>query len=368
MTFGPAPPVWSRSCSKLVRYEPVVKAPRAQRVIPNLLDYEETYSSFSWDDARAMLDGLPGGGLNIAYECVDRHGRGQRRDELAIRWLGRHGEVRDFTFGDLAVRTSAFAEVLDELGVACGSRVFTLLGRVPELYIAVLGALKHGSVACPLFSAFGPEPIRQRMSIGEGEVLVTTHALYRRKILPIRDSLTSLRHVLLVGAHEEVFDGTYEFDEVTAGMPGRRECAQTRPDDLALLHFTSGTTGTPKGAMHVHDAVTAHAVTGKLALDLHPGDVFWCTADPGWVTGTSYGIVAPLANGITSVVDEGEFDADRWYGILEDQRVSVWYTAPTAVRMMMKAGEEVARAHSLPRASVHRQRRGALEPGSGVLG
>ena len=317
-------------------------------MIPNLLDYEETYSSFSWGDARAMLDGLPGGGLNIAYECVDRHGRGERRDELAIRWLGRHGEVQDFTFGDLAVRTSAFAEVLDEFGVACGSRVFTLLGRVPELYIAVLGALKHGSVACPLFSAFGPEPIRQRMSIGEAEVLITTHALYRRKVLPIRDSLTSLRHVLLVGAHEEVFDGTYEFDEVTAGMPGHRECAQTRPDDWALLHFTSGTTGTPKGAMHVHDAVTAHAVTGKLALDFHPGDVFWCTADPGWVTGTSYGIVAPLANGITSVVDEGEFDADRWYGVLEDQRVSVWYTAPTAVRMMMKAGEEVARAHTLP--------------------
>ena len=241
-----------------MRYEPVVKAPGAQRVIPNLLDYEETCSSFSWNDAREMLDGLPGGGLNIAYECVDRHGRGQRRDELAIRWLGRHGEAQDFTFGDLALRTSEFAEVLDELGVACGSRVFTLLGRVPELYIAVLGALKHGSVACPLFSAFGPEPIRQRMSIGEGEVLVTTHALYRRKVLPIRDSLTSLRHVLLVGAHDEVFDGTYEFDEVTAGMPGRRECAQTRPDDLALLHFTSGTTGTPKGAMHVHDAVTAH--------------------------------------------------------------------------------------------------------------
>ncbi len=117
---------------------------------------------------------------------------------------------------------------------------------------------------------------------------------------------------------------------------------------MALLHFTSGTTGTPKGAVHVHDAVVAHAVTGKLALDFHDDDVFWCTADPGWVTGTSYGIVAPLVNGITSVVDEAEFDAERWYGILDAQGVSVWYTAPTAVRMMMKVGEAAARAHELP--------------------
>ena len=127
------------------------------------------------------------------------------------------------------------------------------------------------------------------------------------------------------------------------------EIAATMPDDMALLHFTSGTTGTPKGAVHVHEAVLAHLVTGRLALDLHDDDVFWCTADPGWVTGTSYGIVSPLANGVRSIVDEGEFDADRWYGILEEQQVSVWYTAPTAVRMMMKVGADVAREHRLPR-------------------
>jgi acetyl-CoA synthetase len=116
---------------------------------------------------------------------------------------------------------------------------------------------------------------------------------------------------------------------------------------MALLHFTSGTTGTPKGAVHVHDAVVAHHATGKLALDLHDDDVFWCTADPGWVTGTSYGIVAPLTNGVTSIVDEGEFDAERWYGILETERVTVWYTAPTAIRMMMKAGTALVHAHDV---------------------
>ncbi len=112
-----------------------------------------------------------------------------------------------------------------------------------------------------------------------------------------------------------------------------------------MLHFTSGTTGTPKGALHVHEAVVGHHATGRYALDLHEGDIFWCTADPGWVTGTSYGIIAPLTHGLTLVVDEAEFDALRWYTILERERVSVWYTAPTAVRMMMKAGAGAAREH-----------------------
>jgi acetyl-CoA synthetase len=126
------------------------------------------------------------------------------------------------------------------------------------------------------------------------------------------------------------------------------EIGPTDPEDRALLHFTSGTTGTPKGAIHVHNAVVAHHATGRLALDLHPDDVYWCTADPGWVTGTSYGIIAPLTNGVMTIVDEADFDLARWYEILERERVSVWYTAPTAIRMMMKAGAEAARARRYP--------------------
>jgi acetyl-CoA synthetase len=122
----------------------------------------------------------------------------------------------------------------------------------------------------------------------------------------------------------------------------------TAANDPALLHFTSGTTGKPKGALHVHGAVIAHHVTGKLALDFHDDDVFWCTADPGWVTGTSYGIISPLTNGITSIVDEADFDAERWYRTLAEQEVSVWYTAPTAVRMMMRGGAEMVRQHNFP--------------------
>jgi acetyl-CoA synthetase len=134
-----------------------------------------------------------------------------------------------------------------------------------------------------------------------------------------------------------------------AAMSGEYTIAPTDAEDVALLHFTSGTTGTPKGAVHVHGAVVAHHITGKLALDLHEDDVFWCTADPGWVTGTSYGIIAPLTNGVTMIVDEGDFDAERWYRILQDQRVTVWYTAPTAIRMLMKAGVEMPRQFDLGR-------------------
>jgi acetyl-CoA synthetase len=121
----------------------------------------------------------------------------------------------------------------------------------------------------------------------------------------------------------------------------------TEPEQPALLHFTSGTTGTPKGALHVHQAVVAHNITGKFALDFHPNDIFWCTADPGWVTGTSYGIIAPLTNGVTSIIDEADFDAERWYRILQDQKVTVWYSAPTAIRMLMKAGKDLAAKYDL---------------------
>ncbi|HVB79363.1 MAG TPA: acetate--CoA ligase [Candidatus Binataceae bacterium] len=333
-------------------WKAIEKPRQGWAVAPNLLDYERTRAEFSWEGARRQLDGLPGGlGLNIAHEAVDRHAAGARRDHLAMRWLGKRGEVRDFTYADLSALTNRFANVLSRLGAGRGERVFLLAGRVPELYISALGTLKNGSVFCPLFSAFGPEPIRQRMSIGDGRVLVTTAMLYKRKVAELRASLPGLRQVLLIGAPEEVraIPGTHDFHQLMAEADDRFTIAPTAPEDLALLHFTSGTTGKPKGAMHVHEAVVAHHVTGYFALDFHPEDVFWCTADPGWVTGTSYGIIAPLTHGITSIVDEAEFDAERWYGILQRQRVTVWYTAPTAVRMMMKVGTEVISKFDLSR-------------------
>ena len=313
----------------------------------NLTDYEEYAKTFSWAQARRLLDGLPGGGLNIAYEAVDRHVLAGRGGKLALRWIGRDGRVLDFTYSALSAAVNRFGNVLAQRGIRKGGRVFSLLGRVPELCIAALGTLKNGSVFSPLFSAFGPEPVKARMAIGEAQVLITSEALYRRKVEPWRKELASLKYVFLTECSSDPPAGTASLEAAMAAGPDTFETVWTSPGDMALVHFTSGTTGLPKGAVHVHEAAVAHNVTGRLALDLHAGDMFWCTADPGWVTGTSYGIISPLTNGATLIVDQAEFDAERWYRILEEQKVTVWYTAPTAIRMLMKAGAGIAKRFDL---------------------
>jgi len=337
----------------------IEKSPKANGPgTPNLFDYAETAAAFSWAVARTELDGLPGGrGLNIAHEAVDRHARGELRDKVALRCLGKAaagtpaGPPLELTYGELAERSNRFANVLRDLGLTQGDRVFALAPRVAGLYVAALGTLKSLAVFCPLFPAFGPEPIKTRMSLGAARVLVTTAALYARKIAPLRTELPALEHVLLLDEPGEFAadPSVHGLDDLLAAASPRFAIPPTDPEAPALLHFTSGTTGKPKGALHVHAAVIAHHITGRYALDLRPDDVYWCTADPGWVTGTSYGIIAPLTNGVTLVVDEQDFDAERWYGILQDQRITVWYTAPTAIRMLMKAGAELPRRFDLSR-------------------
>ncbi len=324
---------------------PRIRKPASFALPPHLADRDAICRTFSWAEARRHLAGLPGGGLNIAAEAVDRYANGARRDHAAIVWLGADGGRLVLTYGDLQRLANRFANALTALGVARGERLFILAPRIPALYVAALGALKAGVVVSPLFSAFGPEPIATRMNLGGGRVLVTTAALYARKVAPVREQIPTLAHVLLAdcAAGDELPSAGHDLDALLREASDEFVTVATQPDELALLHFTSGTTGKPKGAMHVHEAVVAHWATGMYALDLHPEDVFWCTADPGWVTGMSYGIIAPLVHGVTMIVDEAEFDPLRWYRILQDERVSVWYTAPTAIRMLMKAGSELAR-------------------------
>ena len=332
-----------------MEFQPIKKDPKNWSVTPNLLDYEKTYAEFSWDQIQRELDGLPnGGGINIAHEAVDRHANGPLRDKLALRWLGKDGEVMDFTYGDLKEQTNRFANVLRSFGVQKGDRVAVLAGRIPELYVAALGALKNVSVFCPLFSAFGPEPIYQRLMRGEAKVLVTTKLQYKKKIVEIWDRLPDLQAILIADSDQDLGERVFSLPRLMAQASPEFTIPPTDPEDMSCLHFTSGTTGMPKGAIHVHAAVVTHYATGKYALDLHADDIYWCTADPGWVTGTSYGIIAPLLHGVTSIIDCEEFDAERWYRILQDEKVGVWYTAPTAIRMLMKAGVEVAQKYSHP--------------------
>ncbi len=316
----------------------IAKDVAALRPAPHLLDPAATAARFQWDDARALLDGLPAGGLNIAHEAVDRHLRHGRGARTALRWIGKSGARRDVTYADLAAASNRFANALAALGVQPGERVFLLMGRLPELYVALLGALKARCTVTPLFSAFGPEPIATRCAIGDARVLVTTPELYQRKLAGLRERLPGLRHVVLVGDGPAEGPSLRRWGELVDRASPDFTIATTDPETPSLLHFTSGTTGRPKGAVHVHQAVLAHAASGRFALDLHDDDIYWCTADPGWVTGTSYGVIAPLVCGVISIVVEAEFDAATWYEVLERERVSVWYTAPTAIRMMMKLG------------------------------
>jgi acetyl-CoA synthetase len=326
------------------------------RVPPNFVDYEGTRADFQWSDVPALCEDMGPGHCNIAYAAVDRNVEGPTATRTALRfipevaWDGTLAS-RDLSYAELGVLARRFTNVLRSIGVTKGDRVFTIMERMPELYISMLGALRNGSIVSPLFSAFGPEPIATRIAIGEATVLVTTAAIYHRKIAKIRDKLTSVRHIFIVDDHEDNDDnrGTLNFWHWMNAADDNAPIEPTTPDDPALLHFTSGTTGTPKGAIHVHGAVAMHYITGLYALDLHLDDIYWCTADPGWVTGTSYGIIAPLLQGVTSIVDEAEFDAERWYRILQDQGVTVWYTAPTAIRMLIKAGSELVTQYRFPR-------------------
>ena len=321
---------------------------------PLLGDYAERCRTFTWAQAREGLDGLPGGALNIAHEAVDRHARGASSGSVALRLLTRSAPPEDITYAELARLTDVAGAALRGVGAGRGDRVCTLLPRARELYLTALGTLKIGAVYCPLFPAFGTEPVRQRLELGGVRVLVTDSQSYARKVAQLRAGLPDLRAVLLVDAdHDDRDNGTRSWHEVMSHAAAEVEhhgftIVPTRPEDPALLHFTSGTTGRPKGAVHVHEAVVAHHTTARFCLDLAPGDTYWCTADPGWVTGTSYGIIGPLTCGATVVTDSADFDARRWYGILQNERVSVFYTAPTALRMLMRKGVELAHEHDFP--------------------
>ncbi len=330
-------------------YAPIEKlAYDAFKVKPNLSDYDAASREITWDKIREEIDGLPGGALNMAHECLDRHLKTARRTKVAMLWEGKNGEQETYTFEQMVKGANKAANGLRALGVEKGDRVFVFLERIPECYFTVFGALKLGAIIGPLFSAFGPDAVKDRLADSGAKVLVTSPELWS-KVQDIRSDLPALETVVLVTrrAKAEPGDGVVLWDEAIAGQPDEFETLRTNPEDYSVMHYTSGTTGKPKGAVHVHNAIIGQFATGKYVLDLHEDDVFWCTADPGWVTGTSYGMFAPWSNGATSLVYEGGFSAGHWYGLIQKYKVTVWYSAPTAIRMLMKAGDEVPKKHDL---------------------
>lgn len=305
---------------------------------PHLPDYESVYRDFSWEKAKKELSWFPDGKTNAAYNAIDRHLSTFRKNKIALYWEGENGEEEKYTFEEIANISNQYGNYFKTLGVARGDRVFIFLPRIPQLYFAFLGILKIGAIAGTLFSAFQEQALFDRLDNSSAKVLVTNKELSAR-LEKIRHKLPHLSKIIIVD------DET--FSQNIKKQSKELHIARMDPDEYAFMLYTSGTTGKPKGVVHHHLAVLSEHITAKYVLDLHDEDTYWCTADPGWVTGIAYEILGSWSNGVTSVVFSGRFDADRWYKILEKYKVSVWYTAPTAVRMLMAKGSETVKKYDL---------------------
>jgi len=312
-------------------------------------DYEQLRRDLDWDLAKRELGYRDGDPLNLGHVCVDRHVDEGRGGRVALIHEGPDGEVRRYTFRDLMELTNGWAHVLrDEASVRPLDRVCLFLNRLPDLYAAFMGILKTGAIVEPLFSVFGEDALTARMLDSRAAAIVTERR-HLGKVRRVRERLPDLKTVIVVDADghgQALREGEMAF-RMEAHREARFPVAATSAESPSVLHYTSGTTGAPKGALHVHGSVFAQYLTTKVVLDVGEKDVYWCTADPGWVTGTSYGIIGPWALGTTQVVLDAGFSSDRWYRTIEKHRVTVWYTAPTAIRMLMKDGFEPARRRDL---------------------
>jgi acetyl-CoA synthetase len=295
----------------------------------HLPDYQASYRAFRWEDAYPEFDWFKTGKVNMAHEAVDRHLARGRRSKLALIYTDRERTAR-LAFEDLSLQSNCFANALRKLGVKKGDRVFVFMPRRPELYIAILGILKVGAIPSPLFEAFMEEAVRDRMANAEAVALVTLPSMLDR--VP-QWELPSLQHVILVGAGSNGLpEGQYSYEALMETAEDKTEIEWLTLDDPLIIHYTSGSTGKPKGVLHVQRAMLGHLMTGRWVLDLREDDIYWCTADPGWVTGTSYGIFAPWLNGATNLIRGGRFNAEEWYHTIERFRVNVSYSAPTTSR------------------------------------
>lgn len=319
--------------------------------IPN--NYLSTFGvspSFDWGRVYREMEWLPEGGFNMAYEAIDRHANGRLRDKTAMVWVGRDGEREEHSFGQMKEQSDRFAGVLQSLGIERGDRVSIMLNRVPELYIAFLGTLKIGAVAVPLFADTDSETIRDVLRDVGVKVLVTTLEI-RRLISNLLPELFELQHIAIVNRPRRNPSSTWsqdlDFDEEMDKASNDFNVVNTSAYDYAVINYTSGTTGKPQAVVQRHLACVQHYATGQWALDLHPDDIYWCTADPGWATGTAYGITAPWTNGVTQLIYEGPFRASDCYSLVESHKVSVLYTAPTAIRMLKKAGDALPLEYNL---------------------
>ena len=313
----------------------------------NIGSYEERQKNFTWEIAKEILDWKEGETLNIGAMCSDRICDRGHGDKRALIWQGFGGKKTTYTFNDLRVLSNGYAKFLQDQGINPGDRVCIFMDKIPGLYFSFLGILKAGAVAQPLFSAFGDESLEVRLASAETRLIFTTQK-HVKKVRKIQDRLPALEKIVVIeGNPDKLKDGEIFFDVETAPKVESFQVFKSGPETPSVLHYTSGTTGQPKGAQHVHSSVWGQALTTSWVLDIKDDDVYWCTADPGWVTGTSYGIIGPWSLGATQCVLDSGFTSAAWYQFIQDNRVSVWYSAPTAIRSLMRDGDDLVKEYDL---------------------
>ncbi|KOS25296.1 acetyl-CoA synthetase [Bacillus anthracis] len=310
----------------------------------NLPNYDEAYANFNWEEVNKNFTWNEAGRVNMAYEAIDKHAKSDRKNKVALYYQDGSRKEK-YTFKEMKDFSNKAGNVLKNYGdVEKGDRVFIFMPRSPELYFALLGAVKLGAIVGPLFEAFMEGAVRDRLEDSEAKVLITTPELLER--VPLND-LPALKTVFLVGDHVEEGGKTVAFNPFFELASEELHIEWLGREDGLILHYTSGSTGNPKGVVHAQNAMVQHYQTAKWVLDLKEDDVYWCTADPGWVTGTAYGIFAPWLVGASNVILGGRFSPEAWYEALQDYGVTVWYSAPTAFRMLMGAGQDAIKKYDL---------------------
>ncbi len=314
----------------------------------NMKPYEETYKDFSWEISKKELEYKDGDNINIGEYCTDRICRMGKAEKPALLWEDHKGSIKEYTFNDMRVLTNAIAKFLQSLGINPGDRVCLFMDKVPELYFGFLGILKMGAIAQPLYSAFGGESLWTRLDDAK-TAAIFTQKKHLPKVRNILKDLPNLKHIIVIDDDKTkpLREREIAYDMDNGERVENFDIYPSKAETPSVLHYTSGTTGKPKGAQHVHYALISQYITGKYVLDLKDEDIYWCTADPGWVTGTSYGIISPWASGITQCVLDSGFTAENWYRFIEKHKITVWYSAPTAIRSLMKEGNEIVKKFDL---------------------
>lgn len=317
-------------------------------MMSNIGSYQKRLLDFDWSIAEKELEYHDGDIINIGWYCSDRICFQGKGDEIALYFENFTGKERKYTFNDIRLASNTIGTLLRNLEIQNGDRICLFMDRVPELYFSFLGILKIGAVAQPLFSAFGDESLYVRLEDAQTRAIIT-QSKYLPKIRRIRDKLPFLEYIIVLDHTKtknlENREYAFYLEEIPAVE--KMEIFPTKSESPSVLHYTSGTTGQPKGVQHVHYSLISQYLTTKWVLDFQDDDIYWCTADPGWVTGTSYGIIGPWSLGITQCVLGAGFSAQAWYRFIEKYKISMWYSSPTAIRSLMKAGNELVMSYDL---------------------